>query len=75
MAQDLARLAAEPNLDLVILPYKVGDFPARSNGSVWIYDCRDIRAANGTLVQGPREDQRDDSAEDLAEPISAPTQQ
>jgi hypothetical protein len=74
LSQDLARLAEEPNLDLVILPYKVGDFPARSNGSVWIYDCRDIRAASGTLVRGQHEDHRNDSAQDRAEPISATTQ-
>jgi hypothetical protein len=75
LSQDLERLAQEPNLDLVILPYKVGDFHARSNGSVWIYDCRDIRTARGTLVRGHQEDQRDDFIEDRAEPISAPNQQ
>ena len=64
----------EPTLHRVLLPDKVGDFPARSNGSVWIYDCRDIRAASGTLVRGQHEDQRNDSAQDRAEPISATTQ-
>jgi hypothetical protein len=48
---DLIRLAEDSALDVVVLPYRVGDLPARSNGSLWIYDCRDLRAARGTLAQ------------------------
>ncbi|MBY0588862.1 hypothetical protein K2X85_16940 [bacterium] len=50
VVDDLTRLASDPAIDLVILPYRVGDVPARSNGSLWIYDCREIRAAQGTLA-------------------------
>ena len=40
---DLARLCREPELDFAVLKHKFGDLYAATNGSVFIYDCRQVR--------------------------------
>ena len=42
--EDLARLCHEPELDFAVLKHKFGDLYAASNGHVYIYDCRQVRA-------------------------------
>ena len=43
-AEDFRGLVAEPDLDFVVLPRDFGGSVA-TNGRVWVYDCRKLRAA------------------------------
>lgn len=43
-ARDLDRLALDTELDAIALPFPVLGRPAPSNGHVWIYDARSLRA-------------------------------
>lgn len=39
---EFRKLAADPAVDFLVLPTDFGD-AAATNGSVWVYDCRDLR--------------------------------
>ena len=49
---DLARLCREPDLDYAVLTRKIGNLHAATNGQVYIYDCRQVRAALGRPPHG-----------------------
>jgi len=44
---DLARLCREAGLDFVVLPLAFDGLYAASNGHIYVYDCRQVRAALG----------------------------
>ena len=50
---DLAQLCQERDLDFVVLRRRFGDLYAATNGSIYIYDCRQVQAALGRLPHGP----------------------
>lgn len=50
-ADSLRALAADPEVDLVVLPYDLGG-AAATNGRVFIYDCRAIRSSHSPDTSG-----------------------
>jgi hypothetical protein len=49
---EFRKLAADPAVDFLILPTDFGDAVA-TNGSVWVYDCRDLRKAGFAQAATP----------------------
>jgi hypothetical protein len=45
--EGLARLSCEPGLDFLILKHEIPGLVTASNGRVFIYECRQLRAALG----------------------------
>lgn len=44
---DLLRLAADPQLDWIVLQDEFPGLYTATNGSIWIYDCRELRRRQG----------------------------
>ena len=49
---DLAQLCQEEELDYAVLRHRFGNLHVATNGSVYIYDCRQVRAALGQPQPG-----------------------
>ncbi len=46
-AADIRRLAGEPNLDWIVLPFPTEGISSKTDGHVYVYDCRQLRESMG----------------------------
>jgi hypothetical protein len=49
--EDLLRLAEEPTLDWIVTKHDFGDLAVATNGTVYIYDARQLRQPRGVVVR------------------------
>jgi hypothetical protein len=52
-AADLRRVCEDPAIDWVVLSREFPEFGPATNGRVWVYDARAIRAAAGSVTPPP----------------------